>query len=68
MPVIAVDLGGTNLRAALVEDGVVLQRYALPTRPDDGAESWLEAIARLAAPWCRQPRAQIGRATCRVRA
>ncbi|MFO1068278.1 MAG: ROK family protein [Geminicoccaceae bacterium] len=54
MPVIAIDLGGTNLRAALVEDGQVLQRHALPTRPADGAESWLEAIARLAAPWSHQ--------------
>ena len=50
-PVIAVDLGGTNLRVAVVDgDGTVLERHRVPT-PTQGsvADSIAELIAELGA-------------------
>lgn len=45
-PVIAVDLGGTNLRVALVDDDKVISRVMVPT--PRGAEAIVETIAKQA--------------------
>jgi glucokinase len=50
--IIGVDLGGTNLRTALLSvDGEVLDRRKEPTRADDG---WKKVIARLVDNICQQ--------------
>ena len=56
-PVLAVDLGGTQIRAALVTpDQAVHLRRAEPTRDEDGVESVLERIVEVVA----EVRAGIG--------
>ncbi len=49
-PVLAIDLGGTQIRTALIApDRTVHARHAEPTRDDDGIESVLRRIVELAA-------------------
>lgn len=49
-PVLAVDLGGTQIRAALVTpDREVHSRRAVPTRDEDGVEAVLTRIGEVAA-------------------
>jgi predicted NBD/HSP70 family sugar kinase len=50
-PVLAIDLGGTKILAALVAGGRVLRRAETGTDRDAGPEVWLAQMARLAAPW-----------------
>lgn len=50
-PVLAVDLGGTKLLAALVCGAQVLDRSSTATDRAAGPEEWIEDLARLAAPW-----------------
>lgn len=46
--VIAIDLGGTNIRAALVNaDGSVVQRETVPTAAEDGPDAVIERIASM---------------------
>jgi glucokinase len=49
-PVLAVDLGGTQIRAALVDpDLTVHHRRAVPTRDEEGVDAVLERIGDVAA-------------------
>lgn len=50
-PVLAIDLGGTKILAALVEGARVLASVQAATPRREGAEAWLDAMACLAAPW-----------------
>ncbi|WPY96426.1 ROK family protein (plasmid) [Limimaricola variabilis] len=50
-PVLAIDQGGTKLLCALVEAGHVIEQVTTPTERKAGPEAWLDAAARLAAPW-----------------
>src|SRR5215207_985391 len=50
---IAIDLGGTQIRAALVDEhGNVLQRTALTTAANEGPEVVIEQIKKCAAQVC----------------
>ena len=51
MTVLAVDLGGTKLLVALVNEHRVLNRIEAPTNRDAGPDAWLAQIADMAAPW-----------------
>jgi len=48
---LAVDLGGTKLLVALVDEHRVLDRIEVPTNRDAGPDAWLAQIADMAAPW-----------------
>lgn len=50
-PVLAIDLGGTKLAAALVDGPRVLERRETPTDRGGGPAAWIEAIARLVDGW-----------------
>jgi N-acetylmannosamine-6-phosphate 2-epimerase / N-acetylmannosamine kinase len=50
-PVLAIDLGGTKILAALVAEGRVLARTEASTARHAGPDAWLGDMARLAAPW-----------------
>lgn len=50
-PVLAIDLGGSKLAAALVDGGVVQARREAPTDRAGGPAAWIEAIAGLARDW-----------------
>ncbi len=50
-PVLAIDLGGTKILAALISGARVLARAETPTPRDAGPDGWLADMARLAAPW-----------------
>jgi glucokinase len=45
---LGLDLGGTNIKLAVLEDGRVVERGEAPTLSDDGAESVLERLIELA--------------------
>jgi predicted NBD/HSP70 family sugar kinase len=45
LPVIAVDLGGTQIRAGLVEGGQILHRQAIPTASERGVDAVIGSIA-----------------------
>jgi glucokinase len=49
---VAIDLGGTQVRAGLVEDGRVLRRAAAPTDVGGGPEAVLDQMAALFAEVC----------------
>ena len=53
-PVLAIDLGGTKILAALVDGAGVLARAEAPTARGAGPETWLAEMAHLAAPWSGQ--------------
>jgi N-acetylmannosamine-6-phosphate 2-epimerase / N-acetylmannosamine kinase len=55
-PVLAIDLGGTKILAALVAGDRVLARAAAATDREGGPDAWLAQIARLAAPWAGEYR------------
>ena len=50
-PVLAIDIGGTKILAALVADGAVLHERQIVTERNLGADAWCEAVAGLAAGW-----------------
>lgn len=50
-PVLAIDLGGTKLAAALVDGPTVLERRETPTDRTGGAAAWIEAAGGLVAGW-----------------
>lgn len=50
-PVLAIDLGGTKLAAALVDGAVVLERRETATDRSGGAAAWIEAVVRLVEGW-----------------
>jgi N-acetylmannosamine-6-phosphate 2-epimerase/N-acetylmannosamine kinase len=43
--VLAIDIGGTKVLAALIEDGKILKELRLPTARDAGPDCWIAAIA-----------------------
>ena len=51
MTVLALDIGGTKLLAALVTDGRVVEEARVPTDISEGPDRLLDAAATLAAPW-----------------
>ena len=51
MTVLALDIGGTKLLAALVTDGRVVEEARVPTDISEGPDRLLDAAAALAAPW-----------------
>ncbi len=59
--VVGIDLGGTNLRAGLVDaSGRILEREARPTRAERGPAAVIDEIAALAASVARGGRAAEG--------
>ena len=50
-PVLAVDLGGTKLLVALIEDGRVISRATAATDRHAGPAVWLQTVAELARAW-----------------
>ena len=50
-PVLAIDIGGTKILAALVADGAVLDERQIVTERNLCADAWCEAVAGLAAGW-----------------
>jgi predicted NBD/HSP70 family sugar kinase len=50
-PVLAIDIGGTKMLAALVEGPAVVEGRTIPTPREDGADAWCDALARLVADW-----------------
>lgn len=50
-PVLAIDIGGTKILSALVEDGRVLARRRIETARDGGPQAWLEAVVTSIADW-----------------
>ena len=50
-PVLAIDLGGTLTRVAVVRGGDVLDRAEAPTARNAGPERWLQDVAGLARPF-----------------
>jgi len=50
-PVLAIDLGGTLTRVALVRGAEVLDRAEAPTARNAGPERWLQDVAGLARPF-----------------
>jgi glucokinase len=47
MPLVAVDLGGTQIRAGLVQGGQLLHRAARPTASERGVDAVIESIAEV---------------------
>ncbi len=50
-PVLAIDLGGTKLAAALVDGPQILDRREIPTDRRAGAAAWIASIIRLVEGW-----------------
>jgi predicted NBD/HSP70 family sugar kinase len=50
-PVLAIDLGGTKILAALVDEARVLEARQVATPREKGPDAWIDAMASLAAPW-----------------
>ena len=51
MPVLAIDLGGSKIAAALVERTAVLDRREVRTPRDAGAPAWIDAVVELTNGW-----------------
>src|SRR5258708_10834195 len=51
MPVLAIDLGGSKLLAALVEGDAVLEALGAATPRGPSPQAWLDAIVALCAGW-----------------
>lgn len=50
-PVLALDIGGSKIAAALVQNGRVLARAGLATDPQAGPDAWLAGIAGVTRAW-----------------
>lgn len=48
---LAIDIGGTKLLAALVQDGRVIDERRLPTDRAIGPQGWIDALAEAAGDW-----------------
>lgn len=51
LPVLAIDLGGTKILAALVDQGHVLTRTEVATDRGAGPSEWIAAMVAMTAPW-----------------
>jgi N-acetylmannosamine-6-phosphate 2-epimerase/N-acetylmannosamine kinase len=50
-PVLAIDLGGSKILAALINGAQILELSQATTPRDKGLEAWLDAMIGLVAPW-----------------
>jgi predicted NBD/HSP70 family sugar kinase len=50
-PVLALDVGGTKMLAALVSGGQVLEARTIGTPRDNAPDRWCDSLAALAEPW-----------------
>ena len=50
-PVLAIDIGGTKIIAALVENGTVRDEVTLSTQRDAGPDGWIADLVEQTAPW-----------------
>lgn len=50
-PVLAIDIGGTKMLAALVDGATVIEARTVPTPREAGPEDWCDALAALVAGW-----------------
>jgi predicted NBD/HSP70 family sugar kinase len=66
LPHLAVDLGGTNLRVALIARGEILARRESPTGASGGPEGVLQSIIEAVTPWLMQASSISVAATGRV--
>jgi N-acylmannosamine kinase len=64
---LALDLGGTSTRAALVRGGVVIERREVPTPAAEGPDAVVAACASLLEPWSVAGRTVCVAATGHVR-
>lgn len=60
LPFLALDIGGTSIRAALVQGGEVGQRQQVATPQPAGPDAVIAAAVALARPLTRQPLAGVG--------
>ncbi len=51
MTVLAFDIGGTKILAALVADGKIIDRIETPTDRNAGPDRWLDQMRTLSEPW-----------------
>lgn len=58
--VIALDVGGTHSRAALIDHGRIVERHQRPTPARDGPAAVVAALDELIAPWRHEPSLPIG--------
>lgn len=49
--VVALDIGGTKIAAALMEAGSVVDRREVQTQVSMGVDAWMDAVADCARPW-----------------
>ncbi len=49
--VLAIDIGGTKILAALVTDGKVSREIQVPTARDQGPDAWIAAVAESVKDW-----------------
>ncbi|MDP1730742.1 MAG: putative N-acetylmannosamine-6-phosphate 2-epimerase [Devosia sp.] len=49
--VLAIDIGGTKILAALVENGQVTREELVPTNRDEGPDAWIASIAERVRDW-----------------
>ncbi|MFK4809040.1 putative N-acetylmannosamine-6-phosphate 2-epimerase (plasmid) [Devosia neptuniae] len=61
-PVLAIDIGGTKIIAALVENGTVRDEVTLSTQRDAGPDRWIDDLAKKSAAW----RGQVERVSIAV--
>lgn len=50
-PLLAIDIGGTKIMAALVENGRVIEEATIPTAREVGPDAWISALVEKALPW-----------------
>ncbi|MFK7890990.1 MAG: ROK family protein [Granulosicoccus sp.] len=53
-PVLAFDLGGTKIAAAIVHQGCIVEQQTMPTDTSADPDEWVRSMAQLARPWSGQ--------------
>ncbi|MBQ6263244.1 MAG: ROK family protein [Clostridia bacterium] len=51
MTTVSVDLGGTNVKSALIKDGVIVESFSAPSRSDAGIRETLSAVEHVIMDW-----------------
>ena len=54
MTSVSLDLGGTNVKAALVENGSVADSFSAPSRPGDGIAATLHSVEDVVSKWLKE--------------
>ncbi len=57
MTTVSVDLGGTNVKGALITDGAIVDSFSIPSRSGEGIASTLSSIEPLIKEWQNRSRA-----------